>query len=141
MGLDMYLDREKYFFSTDKDKPFIKGFEDLECKNTVFSGIYWRKSNQIHHWFVENIQGGEDDCGRYYVELEQLKKLLEIIEESLAKKDNPEEVLPIMSGFFFGETDYDEYYWKDIERTKNELIALLNHPKVAEFDYYYRSSW
>ena len=22
----------------------------------------WRKANAIHNWFVENIQGGEDDC-------------------------------------------------------------------------------
>ena len=23
---------------------------------------YWRKANQIHNWFVENVQDGEDDC-------------------------------------------------------------------------------
>ena len=23
---------------------------------------YWRKANEIHNWFVENVQDGEDDC-------------------------------------------------------------------------------
>ena len=39
---------------------------------------YWRKANQIHHWFVENVQDGEDDCGDYEVSVEQLKYLLDI---------------------------------------------------------------
>lgn len=23
---------------------------------------YWRKANQIHRWFVDNVQDGDDDC-------------------------------------------------------------------------------
>ena len=40
---------------------------------------YWRKANQIHNWFVENIQDGEDDCD-YHREVtkEDLKELLDI---------------------------------------------------------------
>lgn len=28
---------------------------------------YWRKANQIHRWFVNIVQGGEDDCNPYEV--------------------------------------------------------------------------
>jgi len=40
---------------------------------------YWRKCNQIHNWFVENIQDGEDDCS-YHKEVtkEDLESLLDI---------------------------------------------------------------
>lgn len=27
----------------------------------------WRKANQIHNWFVQNVQDGVDDCGMYIV--------------------------------------------------------------------------
>lgn len=39
---------------------------------------YWRKANQIHNWFVENVQDGVDDCD-YHNECteEVLKKLLD----------------------------------------------------------------
>jgi len=26
---------------------------------------YWRKANQIHNWFVENVKDGVDNCGNY----------------------------------------------------------------------------
>lgn len=39
---------------------------------------YWRKANQIHNWFVENVQNGVDDCGYYECTEEDLDKLLEI---------------------------------------------------------------
>jgi hypothetical protein len=36
---------------------------------------YWRKANQVHRWFVENVQDGVDDCGRYEVTRDQLEEL------------------------------------------------------------------
>ena len=46
---------------------------------------YWRKANQIHNWFVEHVQNGEDDCC-YHNEVtkEVLEELLDICEEVLA---------------------------------------------------------
>lgn len=40
--------------------------------------VSWRKANQIHNWFVENVQDGKDDCGCYEVTKEQLETLLEL---------------------------------------------------------------
>ena len=37
-------------------------------RQSIFTEVaYWRKANQIHNWFVGNIQGGMDDCGSYEV--------------------------------------------------------------------------
>lgn len=44
---------------------------------------YWRKANQIHRWFVENVQGGKDDCKSYEVSRAQLGELLETVYEVL----------------------------------------------------------
>lgn len=45
---------------------------------------YWRKANQIHNWFVQNVQDGEDDCD-YHDEVtkELLEELLETCETVL----------------------------------------------------------
>jgi len=48
------------------------------------------------------------------------------------------ELLPTTSGFFFGGTDYDQYYFEDIKDTKEMLTKIL---KEKDGDFYYHSSW
>lgn len=53
-----------------------------------------------------------------------------------------EELLPTSAGFFFGSTDFDEWYWKDIERTVEVLdkaLALLDNE--GYWNIIYQSSW
>ena len=122
--------------------------------------ISWRKANHIHKWFVDNIQNGNDDCGNgeikngYEVTIEKLMLLLDTINKVLGETDKEkminhllgakfdiekaEELLPTQSGFFFGGTDYDEYYVDDLIRTKEFLDNLL--PKLKG-KVYYHSSW
>ena len=134
---------------------------------------YWRKANQIHNWFVDNIQNGVDDCD-YHREVteEDLLDLLDICQRVLDScelvegeicngyryengiripnveigkyvKDSSvaEELLPSTSGFFFGSTDYDEWYVEDIKNTIDIINTVL---ETTDFDtqmLYYVSSW
>lgn len=57
---------------------------------------------------------------------------------------NPEEVaalLPTQPGFFFGSTDYDEYYLDDVKETAEELDRILANPALEDSDFFYQSSW
>lgn len=132
---------------------------------------YWRKANQIHKWFVDNVQDGNDDCGSYYVSREKLQELLDLckkIKATAIMEDgqvhvgttitaagrtddydegavikNAEEIaqlLPAQGGFFFGETDYDQYYMRGIENTIKQLEPLLED-KEDGCDFEYSSSW
>lgn len=53
------------------------------------------------------------------------------------------ELLPTQSGFFFGGTEYDEFYMQDIDNT----IKILETELAIEYtpdthpEYYYRASW
>lgn len=49
------------------------------------------------------------------------------------------ELLPTAGGFFFGSTDYDEYYLEDTKHTIEVLEPLLAEPEVG--DFYYEASW
>lgn len=110
------------------------------------NAIYWRKSNQIHAWFVDNCQGGVDDCAPYPVHPEQLALLRSHCQEILDAKftdDNKTELLPTRPGFFFGGTEYDEWYYQDLEVTVAEIDRVLSlaasTPGVVHLSY--RSSW
>ena len=125
MGLDMYLLKD--FKETDEDYK---------------KEAYWRKANAIHNWFVNNVQNGVDDCGYYVVPKDQLEKLLEIVKEVLADHSKAKKLLPTTAGFFFGSTDYDEWYFKDLEDTKAQVTKTLEHMAVdPNSTYKYHSSW
>lgn len=78
---------------------------------------YWRKANQIHNWFVENIQNGIDDQAEYPVSIENLEELRSLCKKILNDKNLAEDLLPTQSGFFFGSTEYDEWYFQNIKDT------------------------
>ena len=157
MGLDMYLDKHIYI-GADYDFNGITGTIDLKkndrpievelnkVKYIVEEGAYWRKANQVHAWFVENVQDGEDNCGTYYVSHEQLQELVDLchtIMKAYTEDVNKgvtvaQKLLPTQAGFFFGTTDYDTYYFEDIQDTINQLEPLLED---RQGDYYYHASW
>ena len=148
MGLDMYLKGKRYlssyFNEGDNEKackiaelfPEING---QEIKEVMIEAGYWRKANAIHKWFVDNVQEGEDDCGNYYVGREQLAELRELCQKVLADRSLAAELLPPQSGFSFGGTDIDEYYFADLGQTIKIIDNALTLPESWDFEYH--SSW
>lgn len=101
---------------------------------------YWRKANQIHKWFVDHVQNGKDDCGDYYVSREQLQLLLDTCKILLIDKEEASQLLPVQEGFFFGNYEYNEYYFSDIQDTVEQLEKVLTeYPE--EWSFKYQSSW
>ena len=196
MAVECYLD---YIAEKEKDSEYAKGtFKDwcgldkfpaqkyidfyskLYTVNKYGFGRimeqvgYWRKANQIHNWFVENIQNGEDDCD-YHREVteEDLKELLDVCNkvlascelipsniengysfdengnrvydyiDGLAVKDPSiaAKLLPTTSGFFFGGTEYDEWYVNDIKNTIDIITKALETTNFDTEMIYYVSSW
>ena len=145
MGLDMYLIAKDYIpFEDENIQESIKNImkSDYRVKYLELEVGYWRKANQIHKWFVDNVQDGNDDCGTYYVSEKQLKELLQMVNNAITSK-SPELVLPTTSGFFFGSTEYDEYYKQDLEQTKEIIEKYLALPDDTrkKYELYYHSSW
>src|SRR5690606_27196657 len=62
---------------------------------------YWRKANHIHNWFVENVQGGVDNCEPFEVTKDKLQELLNLCQLVYTNKDKAKELMPTSGGFFF----------------------------------------
>ncbi len=152
MGLDMYLTkrtfvRRHYFQSPERQYQVTvtRGGAPTHIKpdrvRTVEEEVaYWRKANQIHRWFVEHVQGGDDDCRPYDVSRGQLQSLLDTVQAVLAKPETADQQLPTREGFFFGSTEYDGYYFDDLKGTERMLAEILNEPEDDGW-LVYQSSW
>ena len=123
MGLDMYFGRKE------------NGSTEI---NEV---AYWRKANHIHNWFVQKVQNGVDECQESLVTREQMEELLAECKAVVENPSDAAEHLPTQSGFFFGGTEYDEYYMEDIKNTIEALERELAYPVDEGTKYYYQSSW
>lgn len=188
MGLDMYLSASKWispYQHSKEDREIglriaaiigLPPAPDPEEETGHVEGVkvragYWRKANQIHAWFVQHVQGGQDDCGDYRVSREQLQELRDLCQRVIAGSELipgtivtgyqyeagggkvattgvgkviedsslAQELLPAQAGFFFGSTEYDEWYLCDLEQTVQIIDRCL--AMGEEWDFEYHSSW
>jgi hypothetical protein len=85
------------------------------------------------------VQEGKDECQEAYVSREQLTELREVCQKILDNNELANQLLPTASGFFFGGTEYDQWYFNDIEETIKIIDNALAMP--VQWDFNYRSSW
>jgi hypothetical protein len=145
MGLDMYLYARQFAFNGFKNQELYNKLVEeapfaLDTASVQLQVAYWRKSNQIHKWFVDHVQGGVDNCEEYRVTRDQLQLLVDNCKLVLMNKEEAPNLLPPQEGFFFGSYEYDEYYFGDIQDTIEQLEKVLNeYPE--DWDFQYQSSW
>lgn len=117
MGLDQCLHRES-----------------PEAEDAV---IVWRKANQIHAWFIKKL-GLDPDFNAERSEPFGREVLEELSRECERAINNPAaaNILPTQKGFFFGPTDYDEWYMQGLKQTISDIEGLLKEdPEDATYSY------
>ena len=160
MGLDMYMSKKTYVKQWSHNKPEEQFNVDVKKGGEPFSPIkkervsyvveevaYWRKFNALHNWFVNKCADGVDECQPIYVSEERMKELLETLHKVKEvydsnppdKEEQLDDIFPTSSGFFFGGTEYDEYYIQEVNETI-ELIENLLEEEGGD-DYEYQASW
>ena len=169
MGLDMYLEirKSEYRSKYSKDKgsrlkleypkditEFIPNLTDLRIsRQTNYEVGYWRKANQIHNWFMQNCADRDeydnpiDDCRPVEITVDKLEALLDTCKKVLADHSLAGSLLPTADGFFFGSTEYDDYYFGELEQTVEIIEPVLKFAKhkleIKDYawEVYYQASW
>lgn len=161
MGLDMYLNKRKFVKSYKANKGeglinadkitittnvhYANGTTDTSVdtvdnpSSSVMIDIpycYWRKVNCVHKWFLDATNQEEDVCQEIEVSGELLMDLVDRCKRVLDNHTLASTLLPTQEGFFFGSTEYDEYYFDDLKDTLTQLKDV--DPKEY---YVYHASW
>ena len=159
MGLDMYLTAKRYLSShQDEEKEISQKVNEmigvksdpekrfwgssLVVKELSVDAMYWRKANAIHGWFVENCQGGVDECQQSYVPREKLVELRDLCKDILENPDAERDTdLEPVAGCFFGSMEKDDWYWQDLKNTVEGITNALESLPEDQYEFYYQASW
>ena len=129
MGLDMYLERVSRNDSGNRAEVH-----------------YWRKANSMHNWILKETGTSPDfNAGDNGIELtkDMLVKFVEQAETVLRDRsdETSAKLIPSCSGFFFGDTAYDEWYYKDIEDTAEKFKQLISTFDFESYELVYSCWW
>jgi len=135
-----------FLFRTDKNnKKYEKEYQEYQEVG------YFRKANHIHNWFVEKCQDGIDECQETIIPKEKLEELLNVCQTIITPTKGPlpdvvrealaEDLLPTVGGFFFGSTEYGDYYFSTINDAIKILQEIINTTNFDTEDIIYHASW
>ena len=118
MGLDMYLYQKE-----------------------TSAVAYWRKANAIHGWIIDNT-GAVDDCTPIHISKNTLIQLRDDCKKVLEEGDTDTalELLPPSSGFFFGSSELDDWYWENVKETVTKLTEIIDST-IDDQEFEYHASW
>lgn len=85
------------------------------------SDAYFRKVNFVYQFFSDKL---EDEC--CFVTKSDLEDMIDRCDKVLKNHKLAKKLLPTRSGFFFGSTDYNEWYFKDVEDVREQFKKLLD---------------
>ena len=133
---------ERYFAFVEKLRPLIaknydfkiyqytKGVLDLpELEEKIKDEVnmayeeydaYFRKVNFIFYYFDQTI-GTMQDQWFAFVKPEDVDDLIDRCERVLKNHELAHSLLPTQSGFFFGSTDYDDWYFSDVKSCLKQM--------------------
>lgn len=116
----------EYLKSIDeRNSKLINELEDEKEKINPWNEVaYFRKVNFLIPFF-----GYEENCSNIEIDKYKVEDLIEACNEVLANHDKASFLLPTQEGFFFGSTDYDDWYFDDVQNVKEKFEEIL-----ADFD-------
>ncbi len=114
-----------------------------DCRNAYVSEKQLQELVDLCKQVLNSVElvDGSVHNGTSFTFDEEGPKQTELYEEGqiIAQPQIAESLLPAQPGFFFGSTDYDQYYINDLKNTVKMLEPLLADGSSG--DYYYQSSW
>ena len=102
------------------------GLDIVLFKTKAAEVANFRKVNFLFKFFEDKI--GDRNPTTIEVTIDDLCELRDRCSKVLTDHTLAEALLPTCSGFFFGSTEYDKYYFKDVLRVLDTCEALLKQP-------------
>lgn len=120
LGVSYDYKSGKYSFNPASIKVFLDERDNILKSHYAPHIAYFRKANFVYAFFSNKLV---NECA--WVTREDLKDLIDRCEKVLNDHSLAEELLPTRAGFFFGSTEYDEWYYQDVKNCLKQMKKLL----------------
>lgn len=131
LGYDYYSNVLKTIKTPDE----VKEVFEKDAKNCyAIENAYFRKVNFIYEFFRNEMK--DESC---VVSKSRIKVLIDTCKNVLnnnGDEDYAKEALPTTDGFFFGSTEYDEWYWKDVKNCLQQMTKLYKSMGDEDFVFW-----
>lgn len=87
----------------------------------------FRKVNLLIPWVERTLGVTVENCKEYELTKASIESLLADVDTVIADISKAPEVLPTRKGFFFGSTEYGDWYKQDLEQIKTDAGDLVHH--------------
>lgn len=166
-----HLDRDyihdKGTIYRDLEKSYNKALEDNDPEAEVYrtrmdellapydeTNVWFgRKENHIHQWVIDAYNAKEAQAHQWIIDAPRITdtnlehilidpdQLLGDLETVIKNPELAPEIMPTSSGFFFGSTDYDKFYFEDVMALHKTLNAEKKQGYFNNHSFFYWSWW
>lgn len=117
-----YDDWKKNFTAIKTPDEVSEVFNAHGEKMFAFYDAYFRKVNFIYRYFSEYLEN--ESCAVSKSHIADLISICKDVLKHEGDEDYASENLPTTSGFFFGSTEYNEYYFEDVKDCLKQMTKL-----------------
>ena len=132
-GYDSYR-KELNSIKTPQDVAEL--FEKFNKRIYAVSDAYFRKVNFIYEYFRNKLV--DEGCIVSKFELNEFIQVCKDVYKHKGDEDYATEYLPTTSGFFFGSTSYDEWYWNDVKdciKQMEKIYKKLDDEDIVMWEF------
>ena len=136
LGVSYSYETGEYSFTPVPTEKFEECFDEILKHYYGHYVGYFRKVNCVYRYFEDKLT--DETAWATKDESE------DIVKRCSAVLENPDlagELMPTRSGFFFGSTEYDKYYFSDLKDVRKQFKSFIKYFKTDDDLMFICMSW
>ena len=136
LGVSYSYETGEYSFTPVPSEKFEECFDEILKHYYGHYVGYFRKVNCVYRYFEDKLT---DETA--WVTKDECEDIVKRCSAVLENPDLASELMPTRSGFFFGSTEYDKYYFSDLRDVRKQFKSFIKYFKTDDDLMFICMSW
>lgn len=136
LGVSYSYKTGEYSFTPVPTEKFEECFDEILKHYYGHYVGYFRKVNCVYRYFEDKLT---DETA--WVTKDECEDIVKRCSAVLENPDLASELMPTRSGFFFGSTEYDKYYFSDLKDVRKQFKSFIKYFKTDDDLVFINMSW
>lgn len=136
LGVSYSYETGEYSFTPVPTEKFEECFDEILKHYYGHYVGYFRKVNCVYRYFEDKLT---DETA--WVTKDECEDIVKRCSAVLENPDLASELMPTRSGFFFGSTEYDKYYFSDLKDVRKQFKSFIKYFKTDDDLVFINMSW